>query len=135
MKVLVVEDNMINRIILQEILSGYGEVHSCVDGTEAVLAFRRSLEQASPYDLVCMDVVMPVMGGIEALKLIRREEKLHGRSRPRATKVVMTTGSDDKNTIDSAFNELCDAYIVKPIDAKELRDIVLCLFPLDERSM
>src|ERR1035441_3899265 len=43
MKALVVDDDLITRIVLQEILSGYAEVHSCVDGQEAVLAYRRAL--------------------------------------------------------------------------------------------
>ena len=68
MKALVVDDDLMTRIVLQEILSGYAEVHSCVDGSEAVLAYRRALERGEPYDLVCMDFLMPVMGGIEALK-------------------------------------------------------------------
>jgi two-component system chemotaxis response regulator CheY len=72
------------------------------------------------------------MGGIEALKLIRREEELRGRLRPVAAKVIITTAADDQNTISQAFRELCDAYIVKPIDTDELIDIVRCLFPLEE---
>jgi len=135
MKALVVDDDLITRIVLQEILSGYAEVHSCVDGNEAVLAYKRAIARGEPYDLVCMDVLMPVMGGIEALKLIRQEEELHGRVRPRATKVVITTATDDKNTISQAFRELCDAYVVKPIDTEEMIDVVRCLFPIEERSM
>jgi two-component system chemotaxis response regulator CheY len=134
MKALVVDDDLITRIVLQEILSSYAEVHSCVDGNEAVLAYQRAIERGEPYDLVCMDVLMPVMGGIEALKLIRREEELHGRARPRATKVVITTATDDKDTISQAFRELCDAYVVKPIDTEEIIDVVRCLFPIEERS-
>jgi two-component system chemotaxis response regulator CheY len=132
MKALVVDDDLITRIVLQETLSAYAEVHSCVDGNEAVLAYRRALERNEPYDMVCMDVLMPVMGGIEALKLIRREEELRGRLRPVAAKVIITTAADDQNTISQAFRELCDAYIVKPIDTEELIDIVRCLFPLEE---
>ena len=46
------------------------------------MAYKRAIARGEPYDLVCMDVLMPVMGGIEALKLIRQEEELHGRVRP-----------------------------------------------------
>lgn len=134
MKTLVVDDDLITRIVLQETLSGYGEVHSCVDGSEAVLAFRRAIERGDPYDLVCLDVLMPVMGGIEALQLIRREEELHGRYRPLATKVIITTASDDTNTISQAFRELCDAYVIKPVDAEEFTNVVACLFPIELRT-
>ena len=133
MKALVVDDDMTTRIVLQEILFRYAEVHSCVDGTEAVQACTRALDHGGPYDLICMDLMMPVMGGLEALKLIRQEEERRGRIRPRATKVIITTAADDTGTINMAFHELCDAYVVKPIDGEELLDIVDCLFPIEER--
>jgi two-component system, chemotaxis family, chemotaxis protein CheY len=131
MKALVVDDELTTRIVLQEILSGYGEVHSCMDGNEAVLAFRRALERGNPYDLICMDILMPHMSGIEALKLIRQEEESQHRYGSR-TKVIMTTAADDHDTINQAFRELCDAYILKPIDVEELVGLVHCLFPIEE---
>jgi two-component system chemotaxis response regulator CheY len=134
MKALVVDDDLVTRIVLQEILSLYADVHSCVDGNEAVVAYRRVLERGEPYDLVCMDVLMPVMGGIEALQLIRREEELRGRHRPLATKAVITTASDDTDTISQAFRELCDAYVIKPIDAEEFTNVIGCLFPIELRA-
>jgi two-component system chemotaxis response regulator CheY len=134
MKALVVDDDTITRIVLQEIMSSYADVHSCVDGSEAVLAFRRAIERGEPYDLICMDLLMPVMGGIEALQLIRREEELHSRYRPRATKVIITTASDDTGTISEAFRELCDAYVIKPIDAEEFTNVVGCWFPIELRA-
>jgi CheY-like chemotaxis protein len=73
------------------------------------------------------------MGGLEALKLIRKEEARHGRARPQATKVIIATASDDVETIDEAFRELCDAYIVKPIEGAELLNLVHCLSPIEER--
>lgn len=131
MKALVVDDDLMTRIVLQEILARYGEVHGCVDGNEGVMAYRRALERGKPYDLVCMDILMPIMSGLEALQLIRKEEEHRGRLRPWATKVVITTASDDTETIRQAFRELCDAYIVKPIDTEELLDVVRCLFPVE----
>lgn len=132
MKALVVDDELTTRMVLQEILSGYGEVHSCVDGSEAVLAHRRALERGHPYDLICMDILMPNMGGLEALQIIRREEESHGRVQPRRTKAIITTAADDDQTIGRAFQGLCDAYILKPIDAEELVGLVHCLFPIGE---
>ncbi|MGD1069889.1 MAG: response regulator [Bryobacteraceae bacterium] len=134
MKALVVDDDSINRLILQKILSVYAEVHSCVDGKEAVEKYKTALDRGEPYDLVCMDVRMPVMGGIETLRIIRREDDC-SRLRPQATKVIMTTAADDHDTVDLAFRELCDAYIVKPIDAERLIDVVRCLFPIEKLSV
>src|ERR1035441_5274269 len=83
MKALVVDDDLTTRIVLQEILSEYAEVHCSVDGSEAVLAYGRALECGEPYDPICMDVPMPVMGGLEALKPIRQKEETCGSSGPR----------------------------------------------------
>ena len=133
MKALVVDDDLGSRLILQEMLAPYAEVHSCADGSEALWASTRALERDVPYDLICMDLMMPEMGGLEALKLIRHEEARHGRYRPQATKVIIATAADDVDTIDKAFREMCDAYIVKPIDGTELLNLVHCLFPTEER--
>jgi two-component system chemotaxis response regulator CheY len=134
MKALVVDDELTTRIILQETLSPYAEVHTCGDGTEAVSACARALDHGGPYDLICMDLMMPRMGGLDALRLIRQEEERHGRIRPRAAKVIVTTASDDAETISTAFRELCDAYLVKPIDAAELLNFVYCLFPVEDHQ-
>jgi two-component system, chemotaxis family, chemotaxis protein CheY len=135
MKALVVDDDLVTRIMLQEILSPYAEVHSCSDGNEAVWAATRALDRGGPYDLICMDLMMPAMGGLEALKLIRQEEAHHGRFRPDSTKVIIATASADVDTIDQAFREMCDAYLVKPIDGNELLNLVHCLFPIEERAL
>jgi two-component system, chemotaxis family, chemotaxis protein CheY len=134
MKTLIVDDELTTRMVLQEVLSGYGEVHSCVDGEEAVAACRKALACGSPYDLICLDLLMPHMDGLEALQIIRRDEEAQGRFRPLATKVVITTATNDTGTIGQAFRQLCDAYVVKPIDAEELIALVQCLFPIEEHA-
>lgn len=129
MKALVVDDDLINRMVLQEILSAYAEVEVCTDGDDAVQAYKSALDCHEPYDLICMDVLMPRMNGIEALNLIRREEEQHAGHNPLDVKVIMTTASGDSETISQAFEGLCDAYVVKPIDIEEFNKVVDCLFP------
>lgn len=131
MKALVADDDLTSRTVLREILSRYGEVQTCEDGDEAVRAYRTAREQGHSYDLICMDVFMPKMGGIEALTLIRRDEEQHAGPQPRDTKVIITTASDDNDTISQAFLGLCDAYVIKPVDAQELIDLVHCLFAIE----
>jgi two-component system chemotaxis response regulator CheY len=135
MKVLVVDDDLMTRITLEGILCAYAEVHCCADGKEAVEEHKSALDRGEPYDLICMDLLMPVMGGLEALGIIRQDEESRGRLRAQAARVVITTASDDSDTISQAFRGLCDAYVVKPIDADQLLDVVHCLFPIEERSV
>jgi two-component system chemotaxis response regulator CheY len=68
MKILVVEDDFTSRILLQRYLSSYGDCHIAINGKEAVGAFKDSLKENQPYDLICMDIIMPEMSGQEALK-------------------------------------------------------------------
>ena len=125
MKALVVDDDPTSRLVLEDVLSGFGEVASCADGEAAVRAARLALALGIPYDLICMDLVMPTMSGLDALSLIRQEEKCQGR--PRASKVIVTTSREDDESIDGAFGQLCDAYIVKPIDTEKFLGLVDCL--------
>lgn len=122
MKALVVEDDPTSRFYLQEILTPYGEIHSCVDGEEAIQAYQRAVEQGKPYQLICLDVMMPSTSGVEALHGIREAEGSLNRGKAPAAKILMTTALDDSKTVVSAFREQCDGYLVKPINRAKLID-------------
>jgi two-component system chemotaxis response regulator CheY len=134
MKALVADDEPLSRIVVERILSTYATVESYANGQEAVEACQKALDRGEPFDLVCLDLNMPIMGGLDALRLIRQEDSAHGRERDDGTKIVITTSANDKNTITSAFREMCDAYLIKPIDGEELLDVMHCLFPMAEHG-
>ncbi|NCC53452.1 MAG: response regulator, partial [Spartobacteria bacterium] len=71
MKTLIVDDDFTNRILLQAIMEEYGVAHIAVNGREAVDAVCMAMDDGVPYDLVCLDIMMPEMDGQEALKAIR----------------------------------------------------------------
>ena len=71
MRVLIVEDDFVSRKILHNILLDYGECDIAADGKEAVEAFKLALDDNTPYDLICMDIMMPRMNGQEALLQIQ----------------------------------------------------------------
>ena len=120
MRVLIVEDDFVSRKILHNILSEYGECDIAVDGKEAVEAFRMALDAKIPYDLICMDIMMPHMNGQEALLQIRRIEADFGVRDIDAVKVIMTTAVDDKKHVTEAFYQGGAAsYFVKPINKKK----------------
>jgi two-component system chemotaxis response regulator CheY len=120
MRTLIVEDGFTNRLFLQTLLSRCGECHIAVNGKEAVEAFRRALGSGSPYDLICMDILMPEMSGQEAVKKVRAIEGARGILSKQAVKIVMTTAVSDIQQVMQSFRELCDAYLVKPIDGVKL---------------
>ncbi len=120
MKTLIVEDDFSSRLLLQEFLKSYGESHIAVNGKEAVEAVRVSLEWGLPYDLICLDIMMPEMDGQEALRLIRDLEEAQGILSTHGAKIVMTTAIDDSHNVMAAFHNLCDGYLTKPINKTQL---------------
>jgi two-component system chemotaxis response regulator CheY len=120
MKTLIVEDDFTSRLVLQTFLSRYGECHIAVNGREAVDAFRSAQEHGQGYDLICMDIMMPEMDGREAVKQVRSLEDTCGIPSSSRVKIIMTTAVDDIKEVMRCFHELCDAYLVKPINHSEL---------------
>jgi two-component system, chemotaxis family, chemotaxis protein CheY len=120
MRTLVVEDDFTSRLLLQELLRSHGPSHIAVNGQEAVEAVRLALEAKAPYDLICLDIMMPKLDGHAALKQIRALEEANGTWSSHGAKVVMTTALGDMKNVNAAFGNLCDAYLVKPIDKTKL---------------
>jgi two-component system chemotaxis response regulator CheY len=123
-KTLVVEDEFTSRILMQSLLARYGECHIAVDGEEAVAAFRMALADAAPYDLICMDIKMPKLDGVHAVRKIRALETEDGVLSTNGVKILMVTSVDDPKEVVSSFDALCDAYLVKPIEKASLIDEV-----------
>jgi len=122
MKILIVEDDFTNRKIMQKILSAYGECDMAFDGNEAIEAFRQSLEEKKPYDLICMDIMMPNMDGQEALAHIRKLEKDSAVAARNEVKIIMTTALDDPKNVVASLKSGAASYIVKPISKQKLFD-------------
>ncbi|MDA3852037.1 MAG: response regulator [Spirochaetaceae bacterium] len=127
MKSLVVEDDFTSRLLLQEILKEFGTVHVAVNGLEALKAVKKELNWGEPYDLICLDVMMPELDGQETLKKIRDLEKEKGIFSTQGSKILMTTALDDSKSIKNAFYNLCDGYLVKPIDKEKFQGELLKL--------
>lgn len=116
MKILLAEDDFVTRKFMVGFLSKYGECDVTVDGMEAVDAFMMALEDDEPYDLVCLDIMMPVMDGYQALMGIRNLEKERGIPEEDRVKVIMTTALNDEKNVKMAFELGCTIYSGKPID-------------------
>jgi len=75
MRSLVVEDEPYQSMLMEKLLEPFGEVSSVCDGDSAVQEFRRALHENRPYDLICLDIMMPGMDGHQTLREIRKIER------------------------------------------------------------
>ena len=121
MRILIVEDDLGSRKVLQNILSSYGECDIAVDGEEAIEAFKLAWKEQMPYDLIFMDIMMPKVNGHEALRQIRIYESEAGVKPTEEVRVIMITVLEDsKNVITALYKGGAIAYIVKPIEKQKL---------------
>lgn len=124
MRILIAEDDMTSRKFLFKFLSRYGECDLVVDGLEAVDAYLLSVKQNNPYDLICLDIMMPKIDGITVLKSIRDMEQQKNVPETEKVKVIMTTALAETNLVGQAFETGCDAYAAKPLDTNRITDVM-----------
>jgi CheY-like chemotaxis protein len=125
-RVLLAEDNDINALLARRLLEKAGcEVKLCVNGREAVDAFRRVLEgREAAFDVVLMDAHMPVLDGLEATRLIKKlyaEQPGGARTPPPIIAVTANAFDDDRRRCLAAG---MDDYLAKPFDPDELHGLL-----------
>jgi two-component system chemotaxis response regulator CheY len=121
MRALIVEDDYASRKLFRAILVPHGRIDVAVNGQEGVEAFQLALEEGEPYDLICLDIMMPEMDGQQTLRAIREIEAERGILGYGGVKIIMVTALGGQDQVRLAFREQCEAYLVKPIS----RDLLL----------
>jgi CheY-like chemotaxis protein len=112
LRVLLAEDHAANRMVVQRMLEMMGcKIDSVVNGREAVEAMERAA-----YDLVLMDIQMPVMDGLAATVAIRRNEASRGRHTPILAYTAHTMEEDHQSCLEAGM----DGFVHKPILIKDL---------------
>ncbi len=124
-RVLLVEDNEINREIGTELVSKFGPVvESAVDGIEAVA--KVADEPDGYYDLVLMDCKMPHMNGFEATEALRKFAQERGRGHLPIVAMTANAFAEDR---DHALASGMDGFLTKPIDMTELEKTLRAYLP------
>ena len=117
-RILLVEDNTVNQMVAMAMLKKMGlSIELAKDGIEAVEAV-----QANDYDFILMDIQMPRMGGIEAMKLIRAQLAEAGRQ---SIPIVALTANAMQGASEEYRGEGMDDYLTKPINPKALEAILM----------
>jgi PAS domain S-box-containing protein len=114
-RVLLVEDNEVNRFLAEELLADLGiRVTTAINGREGV-----ERVNAEPFDLVLMDIQMPVMDGITATKLIRADSRFQ--SLPIVAMTAHAMSGDRERSLDAGMND----HLTKPISPRVLEETLL----------
>lgn len=117
--VLLVEDNAMNQLIAVRILENVGaKVTVAANGEEGAMAFESS--EAGTFDIILMDIQMPVMNGYDSVRTIRRSNHPQARTIPVVAMTANVFASDIKKCLDAGM----DAHIAKPIDLNKLYGVV-----------
>ena len=112
MKILIAEDNMTTRRILETILVKWNyDVISACDGNEAW----EKLKEEDPPKLIILDWMMPGISGVEICRRLRQADPVE------AMYIILLTARDEKNDIVEGLKAGADDYIAKPFDKDELR--------------
>ncbi len=119
---LVAEDNTINQKLIQHVLEGLGFTVMLADNGEEALEYRKENE----YDIVFMDIQMPVMGGIEATKQILDYEE---KNRKHHVPIVALTANALEGDREKYINAGMDNYLPKPIELEDLNLLLQEYFP------
>jgi two-component system chemotaxis response regulator CheY len=121
MRVLIAEDELGCRLVLQRYLHDVGHTDVAVNGLEAVESFRLALATGEPYDLVLLDIEMPEMDGQEALKAMRQVENDFAVGKEGEARIfIITAHADQRNVCDAFFKGGATGYLVKPVERRVL---------------
>ncbi|MBF0273374.1 MAG: response regulator [Magnetococcales bacterium] len=115
MNILIADDYPENRRFLYDLLIPFGSCDQAANGLEAVDLVEASLVEETPYDLILLDIMMPVMDGQSALQAIRALEVAYGVIGAKEAVIIMVTALDAPEAVTEAFYKgYCTDYITKP---------------------
>ncbi|MFZ6007030.1 MAG: response regulator [Nitrospirota bacterium] len=113
-KILVVEDNEKNRVLVRDILRYYGyDVIEAIDGEKGI----KMAKEQSP-DLILMDMQMPVVDGFNAIKMLKNDPDT------KHIKIIAVTSYAMKGDRERIIKAGADDYMAKPLDTRELPRII-----------
>ena len=112
-KILIVDDSRTSRKMLRTILesNGHEVVDEAVNGQDGVQKF-----QSLKPDVVTLDITMPVVDGVEALKMIKALDS--------NSKVIMVTAAGQKNKMIDCIKAGANEFLTKPFDQQEIIDVI-----------
>lgn len=124
MKILIVEDDPTTAEIMKIVVREHGEFRHAANGQLGYDLYCDAYEQEEPFDLIFMDIMMPVADGQEALAAIRQFEEENGLSQAEGVQVVMLSCIDDPIEVYEALSSGAIEYLTKPIERKKVESVI-----------
>jgi signal transduction histidine kinase len=125
LRVLAAEDNLVNQLVLRTLMEQFGITLTVVDnGKLAVEAW-----ESQTWDIILMDMQMPVMGGVEASRFIREQERVTGRAK---TPIIAVTANAMTHHMSEYESAGINGVVSKPIKADTLANVLIKV--LDEMA-
>lgn len=125
MHLLVVEDNSLNFEIVEELLAAYDITCThALNGAECIEAI--ATNESGTFDAVLMDMMMPVMGGLQATRIIRSLARPDAGTLPIIAVTANAFVSDEESCLSAGMN----AHLAKPVDLKKLFELLTRLVPV-----
>ena len=126
-RVLIVDDDHTFQFVLKKLLMEYVECDSANDGMEAIKLFNRSMREHRPYDLICLDILMPNLSGLDTRKIIRRIEKDLGVDHLDQVKIMFISIINEDMALINDLHYGYESFLQKPIDQHGLSQILTFL--------
>jgi two-component system chemotaxis response regulator CheY len=124
LRILVAEDDYTSRMFLSKFLEQYGSCDTAADGLSAIDACMTALEEGAPYDLICLDIMLPRVDGVKVLRAIRDMENQYRIPPDKRAKVIITTALAEAQFVRRAFDYGCEVYASKPIDLRRIAGLM-----------
>lgn len=120
LRVLIVDDELTSRHVLESFFRSRSDYEVVCNGREALMSFMFAIEEGAPFDLVCLDISMPVMTGTNALDLLRRLERERGIDGKDQCPVLMISSERAAPLIAKSFFQSCDLFLHKPVKLADI---------------
>lgn len=122
MKVLIVEDMNINRILLKNILKSFEEIKyidEAVNGIEAVEKIIKAYKENNKYDIIFLDIIMPMQSGYHVLEQIEKYEIHNDIDKENRSKIIIISSLNNDKNLKSRIDDI----IIKPINYDMIKNI------------
>jgi two-component system, chemotaxis family, chemotaxis protein CheY len=122
MRVLIVDDCELSRQFLILAVEAFSEIDTAENGAEAIQLAKQAIDNNDNYNLICVDLSMPMMDGHETMQAIRKMES--DANVARAVVFMVTASSCPDDMLQAITHGECDDYLLKPVKQKTFRELL-----------